>query len=223
MANRNRSRSRPSEAEQALAELSHLGDLPVNRRWLVPGLVVTAGTPRGRLVIFIQSLTGDTITLHVKASDTIKFVKAQIQWVKEGIPVHQQRLTFADQQLENVRKISDYNIQPQSTLNLVVVPCMLIFVKPQGHIYGGRMQLEVFGSDTIAAVKDKIRRHACFSGLPMLDMRLMFFSRGLPRRILPVFDDERTLESYGVSHHDIITLQSDDLDDDVDDVDGVDG
>jgi len=220
MANRNRSRSRPSEAEQALAELSHLGDLPVNRRWLVAGLVVTAGTPRGRLVIFIQSLTGDTITLHVKASDTIKSVKAKIQVVK-GTPVHQQRLTFADQQLENVRKISDYNIQPQSTLNLVVVPCMIIFVKPQGH--GGRMQLEVFGSDTLAAVKDKIRRHVCFSGLPMLDMSLMFFSRGLPRRILTGFDDERTLESYGVSHHDSITLQSDDLDDDVDDVDGVDG
>lgn len=65
--------------------------------------------------IFIKLLSGKTISLLVKSSDTIEFVKAIIQ-IKVVIPIDELRLLFNGDYLENHRRLSDYNIKMDSTL-----------------------------------------------------------------------------------------------------------
>ena len=117
-------------------------------------------TFRGGMEIFVRTLTGKTITLEVEPSDTIEDVKIKIQY-KEGIPIDQQMLMSGRESLKASHTLSDYNIQEESTLDLLVKSKSSngeIEIDIKVNCYEKTITLRVAYSDTIEHVKTMINK-----------------------------------------------------------------
>ncbi|VAH85781.1 unnamed protein product [Triticum turgidum subsp. durum] len=139
-----------------------------------------------------ETLMNRTIPLDVDSLDTIDDVKANIYGL-QGFPSAQQCLIFASKRLEEGnRTLADHNIIMESTILLVLLPCISRGDMMQIHtksLSGKTISLEVGSLDTVESVMVKLYEKN-FASYPS-QQRLIFAGKTLEIR--------RTLAYYNIS------------------------
>ena len=140
------------------------------------------------MTINVKTLTGRTFQVSCDELNTIDDIKGFIQ-ESEGIPARQQCLVFAGKQLEDGRTLSDYNVQRDSIVYLIVRlrGCQFSVRTSKGET------LVVAGPLGLAATVDSIKSVIeSRYGIAVTEQRLFFGDVCL--------QDDRTLASYGYNY-----------------------
>ncbi|EGE02146.1 ubiquitin-60S ribosomal protein L40 [Trichophyton interdigitale MR816] len=69
--------------------------------------------------IFVKNLSGNTLTLNAEPTDTISAIKSQV-FERELVSVDEQRYVFGGKHIRDEFPLSEYGIQKESTLHLVL-------------------------------------------------------------------------------------------------------
>lgn len=69
--------------------------------------------------VFVKDDKNQTTTYMVQPTDTVWQLKEQIH-ARHGPPANQQRLTYGSRELENQHTLVHYNIQPRSTIFMLL-------------------------------------------------------------------------------------------------------
>ncbi|KAM3146788.1 hypothetical protein pb186bvf_001318 [Paramecium bursaria] len=142
--------------------------------------------------ISIKTLTGNIIPIEVNQADTILIVKTKIQ-EKEGYSPDQQNLIFNGIMLENQKTVSDYNIENESILHIVLrLRNKEIYVN---LLDGTQYTLDFEPSDTIQQFKVRIHEKV---GIPHDQQRLIFSGQ--------VLENYRSLSYYNIQNESTLTL-----------------
>lgn len=70
--------------------------------------------------IFVKKTTDENIIVEVESSDTIEAVKEKIYQIDNTFLPEKQSLIFNGQEMENGRTLDDYNVQKESTIDLIL-------------------------------------------------------------------------------------------------------
>ena len=98
--------------------------------------------------VFVNTLTGKTITLDVETSDTVAATKAKIE-DKTALPVKYQRLLFFGKQLADDAVLSEVGVGKESTLHVVA------------RLHGGVRTLSELAEAVAAAKRNELLQGKC--------------------------------------------------------------
>ena len=165
---------------------------PLQNEWTLSKCNIQKGSTLHlvqRISVVIKTLRGKTVTiLTVDTSDTIESIKCRLH-NKIGLPAEEQCLLINGEELVNKQKLSYYNIENGSTLQLIIPPqqgSFWVFVTSGTET----IAVQVKDSDTVEVVKTKF---------PLHQQRLLFNNRDL--------EDGQTLSNYGVQNEDFLVMQ----------------
>lgn len=75
-------------------------------------------TQRTTIQVFLRNEKGKISTYDVKPDETVLCFKEMVK-CREGVEVSQQRLIHQSKEMENNRRLSDYNVTEMSTIDLL--------------------------------------------------------------------------------------------------------
>eukprot|EP00931_Biecheleriopsis_adriatica_P054856 TRINITY_DN32323_c0_g1_i1.p1 TRINITY_DN32323_c0_g1~~TRINITY_DN32323_c0_g1_i1.p1 ORF type:complete len:307 (+),score=78.10 TRINITY_DN32323_c0_g1_i1:52-921(+) len=141
--------------------------------------------------VYVLMVSGKTIELQVRTSHTIQQVKMEIH-KKEGVPVEQQCLVFQQQKLKSSCTLYEYNVQNESSLNLICVMPIQVFVK---SLKGQKIKLVSLPEDTVLDLKMALQEE---TSVPPDQMLLIAAGQRL--------EDGRTLQDHGIEDKTVLHM-----------------
>ena len=157
------------------------------------GAVLDVELREYELMVFLKTLTGQTITVRATPHDTVADMKQKI-FEQEGIPVDRQRMIFVGEQLNDNHRFLDYRIEHESAVHLVFRSGQgfQIFVRSHND---RTMVFECQPTTTIEKVKEKVRER---EGLHVDIQQLSFEGE--------ILDNHSTVQECGLKHNSVIEL-----------------
>ena len=109
------------------------------------------------MIIFVKTILGKLIKIEVEPNDTIRNVKEKVLYA-EGIPLEQQNIYFAGRKLEDEKRLEDYNIKEECTLQVMlkIRGCRLppIFI----NLHGKETEMRICICGGVKSLKKQIEK-----------------------------------------------------------------
>ena len=137
--------------------------------------------------IFVQTLSGKTVTLEIDGSDTVESTKRKIE-DKDGLPTYYQSLVYGGREMQNGKTLQDYQVGKASTLRMYLRISATAEMKIRVKTHSGKtVSIKVGRQDTVEVVKKAIQAEL---GVPLDQQRLSFRRQKL--------ENDVSLTHYGI-------------------------
>ncbi|KAA6378783.1 MAG: putative Polyubiquitin [Streblomastix strix] len=156
------------------------------------------------LLIFIKAPEGQAVALEVQKNETIRNIKQKLMHQEEGTLTAEQLNTIYDgAQLDDQKKVSDYNIQNGATIHLAhqIHPFGRINIQFQKEEDNEKEKIENVGitvelTDTVEQLKNKIEKK----------MKISVLQQCLKYQGIELEDNNQTLQDLNIKFKDNLQL-----------------